>query len=221
MLSVTTRYRDAIYFGRGHFLAGNHPNLRRTDAFFKRDCRTTAIGMVVTGQRDCRITVMQQAAAMNDTQRSLLDYLRTFEVSILPADVHIALIEYRTIALLSQFLRMDKMCFTCAHIRHVRRETRHAVISLTALTVGIADLLQAVLGDLDEVNMLVTLKLRPVVFAIPSYDVDMVRGNAQPTAVTRPEADLVKWDAHRAWFPVLPRPAACVLKIMWTLHGLG
>ena len=203
------RSNHGINGGRGHFLAGSQP---------APHCLTE---IVVKGQRACRITVMQQAAAINDTQRSLLDYLRTSEVSILPADVHIALIEYRTIALLSKFLRMDKMCFTYAHIRHVRRETRHAVISLTALTVGIADLLQAVLGDLDEVNMLVTLKLRPVVFAIPSYDVDMVRGNAQPTAVTRPEADLVKWDAHRAWFPVLPRPAACVLKTMWTLHGLG
>ena len=67
---------------------------------------------------------------------------------------------------------------------------------------------------------MVTPKLRPVVFAMPSDCVDFVRGNAQPTAVTRPEADLVKWDAHRAWFPVLPRPAACVLMFMWTLHGL-
>ena len=105
---------------------------------------------------------------------------------------------------------MDKMCFTYAHMRHLRRETRHEVISFTELTVGIADLLQHFLGDLDEINPMVTVQSRLVAFAILSDLVDMVRVNAHPTAVTRPEADLVNIDSHRAWFPVRPGPVACV-----------
>jgi len=100
----------------------------------------------------------------------------------------------------------------------MRRETRHEGITLTALAVGIADMLQLVLGDLDEVNMLVTLKLCLVGGTIPSDLVNMVRANAQSTTVVGPEPDLLKRDAHQAWFPVLLRPVARVLKIMRTLH---
>ena len=110
------------------------------------------------------------------------------------------------------------MRLTGAHILDVRRELWHQCITLTTLAVVIEDMLQAVWRDLDEVNMLVTLKLSLVGFTIPRDLVNMVRGNAKPPTIAFPEPDLVKRDAHQAWLPMLLRPVTCVINIVRSLH---
>ncbi len=95
---------------------------------------------------------------------------------------------------------------------------RHECISFTAIAVGIADLLQLVRGDLDQVNVPIPLKSSPVNSTVPSDLVNMVRANSYSTTVFRPERDILKRDAHQAWLPVLLRPVAGVLEVIATLH---
>jgi hypothetical protein len=96
-------------------------------------------------------------------------------------------------------LCMNKMRLTRADLLYMRGEARHTRISLTALAVRIADLPQLVLRDLNEVNMLVTLKRKLDGFTIPSHLVNMVRANAHSNTVIGPEPDRVKRNAHQAW----------------------
>ena len=75
---------------------------------------------------------------------------------------------------LCQLLRINKVRLTSAYIVDVGGGPRNERINLTTLADGIADLLEAILGDLDEVNVLVTLKLRLIGPALPSDLVKMV-----------------------------------------------
>ena len=113
---------------------------------------------------------------------------------------------------------MHEVRFTSAHILNVLCTPRHQVINLAALAVGIADLLQSLCWDLNQVNMTIAMQLGLVCKAIPRHFVHMVRGNPQATSVSRPEPDLIKRDAHKAWLAVLLRPVACVLELKLALH---
>ena len=151
----------------------------------------------------CCLNIFEHPFAVECTQWSVLHYLRTLSVCVMPADRIFASIIKRVSAVLRQLLRVDE---ARAHVPDLQRETRHQRISLTTVTIEFEHLLQAVFGYLDQVNILIALDLRHLVFNMMSYLVNMMRTNPFTTSVPFPEANLIKIDTRQVWLAILLCP---------------
>ena len=116
----------------------------------------------------CCLNVFEHPFAVDCTQWSVLHYLRTLSVCVMPADRIFASIIKRVSAVLRQLLRVDEVSFGNAHVPDLQRETRHQRISLTTVTIEFEHLMQAPFGYLAQVNILIALHLRHLVFNMMS-----------------------------------------------------
>ena len=118
----------------------------------------------------CCLNIFEHPFAVDCTQWSVLDYLGTLSVCVIPADRIFASIINSVSAVLRQLVRVDEVSFGNAHILDLRRETRHQRISLTTVTVDLEHILQALFGYLDQVNILIAKTLRHLVFNINGFE---------------------------------------------------